>query len=150
MSVRTSPYRSFVPRAVATLSLVAAVVVAVGPARAMPARDAGALRATMCRDAWAHTVRAGRVAIETRVFAFFDDGRVETAILDDTGRHQGDGTWTLSESASDVVLRLRGDLMRSGGDYALAYSDPDDTLALTDLRGGPTVTYEHVRGFRRP
>jgi hypothetical protein len=87
---------------------------------------------------------------QTCVLVFYDDGLVEVAILDDTGRHQADGTWSLDETDGKLAVKLEGALLGLQGGYELVVSEHDATLTLRELRSSAEVTYERVQGYRRP
>jgi hypothetical protein len=108
------------------------------------------LRGVLCRDAWSHASRVGPTVAEQRVFAFYEDGTVRLSVLDDTGRHPAQGTWSLAESDGQMTLTLEGELMGSQAVYSVRYDATHEVIAIADRRGGPAVEYEHVKGYRPP
>lgn len=110
--------------------------------------DLAELRAVLCQNEWSHTNRLGRVAIETQILVFDDDGVFTEQIRDDTGVHTLKGRWTLEQSSERTILTFEGTELRIRGRYAITYDPALQTIELTYADGGRGVTYERER--KRP
>lgn len=107
------------------------------------------IRKTLCDGAWTRETRIGRVAVESVTLFFCEDGTVVERIFDDTGRHEGTGTWTLDETENGSVLDVRGGNVRHRGRFDVAYAAKDRSLTLRIGEPKQAYRFEH-RGSAGP
>lgn len=105
--------------------------------------DVEALRATLCDGAWKRETRIGRVAVESVTLHFCTDGEVVERIFDDTGRHEGRGTWVLEQTANGPVLDVRGANVRNRGRFDVVYAANDGSLTLRIGEPRQAYRFEH-------
>lgn len=113
-------------------------------------RNTAELLEVMLQDAWAHDVRIGRVAVESRVLVFRDDGEVSERIFDDTGAHDAAGTWALEKSNGSVILVLTGEHLRDRGRFAVTRILDEDAIELRSLVGERVLRFERRKGVSFP
>lgn len=132
--------------------LVAGATIDATENSAAPDRSASELHELLLQDAWAHDVRIGRVAVESRVLVFRDGGEVFERIFDDTGVHDFAGTWTLEPSTDSIVLVLAGDHLRDRGRFTIARAANGDAIELRSLEGERVLRFDRRKGlaFSRP
>lgn len=113
-------------------------------------RNAAELLEVMLQDAWAHDIRIGRVAIETRVLVFRKDGEVVERIFDDTGVHDAAGTWALEKANGAVILDLTGEHLRDRGRFEVSRLANEDAIELRVLAGQRVLRFERWKGMSLP
>ena len=113
-------------------------------------REPSDLREVLLHDAWAHEVRSGPIAIESRVLLFREVGEVIECIYDDTGRHDASGMWALEQSNGSVVLVLSGKGLRDKGRYALTHLPNDDAIELRMEGGERVLQFQRRKGMAGP
>lgn len=118
--------------------------------RASTDRRTSELGEVLLQDAWAHDVRIGRVAVESRVLVFRDGGEVSERIYDDTGVHDASGTWTLEQSDGSIVLVLKGDHLRDRGRFTIARAANNDAIELRSIEGERVLRFDRRKGLAIP
>lgn len=113
-------------------------------------RSAAELLEVMLQDAWALDVRIGRIAVESRVLVFREDGEVSERIFDDTGVHDAGGTWALEKSSGSVVLVLTGEHLRDRGRFEVTRIPDEDAIELRSLVGERVLRFERRKGMSVP
>lgn len=111
-------------------------------------RAVSQLREVLLQDVWAHDVRAGRVAIETRVLVFRETGEVSERIYDDTGIHEAAGKWQLEESGDSVIIVLAGERLRDKGRFTLRLDAKGEAIELREVEGKRALRFQRRKGYR--
>ncbi len=118
--------------------------------RAANDRRTSELGELLLQDVWAHDVRIGRIAVESRVLVFREGGDVSERIYDDTGVHDASGTWALEQSTDHILLVLKGDSLRDRGRFRIARAAGDDSIELRNLEGERVLRFDRRKGLAFP
>ena len=108
------------------------------------------LREVLLKHAWAHEVRIGIVAIETRVLIFRETGEVSERIYDDTGVHETTGSWQLKEADGADILVLTGEGLRDKGQFSVKRDPQDKAIELREVGSDRAIQFQRRKGVIEP
>ena len=122
------------------------------PAKPQSGSDVN-LADVLIKGSWYFETSAGppnhRIALEGRTLTFCACGHVRETIADDTGRHDGYGTWAVERTDHGDVLILTGGL-RYHGRFAIKYLEKEKAIDLWIGSAEELMRFKNVKTERDP